>query len=217
MKKIFIPTIFMLLLTTLLSCNKRDFLQKEVELKVPVESDVFIRNMKIIPVSSLRRGGVKKEVISFKDEISDEEYSCSITENSDGDISLMFDNNGTLDSMTLHVVSELDNNYVISGKYQNRNLITGVRIKNLEKGGISFELNNDLNNNLRVIYYESWWDCVKRITFDGDVAMGTMIASFFTGGRASAVVAAAAGVICLRQSSRKIDHIDNSPGEIKQI
>lgn len=213
MKKTFLPSFFLLLLTTLFSCNNREISTTEVDLKGAIESDVLVRDLKITPVSSLRSGEIKKDVISFKDEVSGEEYCYSITENSEGSFYLTFENNGTIDNMTLRVLSETNDNYVITAEYQERNLITGVQYKNLENGGVIFELNDDFNKNLRTVYYESWWDCVKRLALCEESAM----IGILTRGKASLAIAGAAGIICLRQSERKIHHIDDSPGEIRPM
>lgn len=221
MKRIILLASYLLCLTTLLSCSSKELSPIDVELKAPVSSDVVICDLKITPVSSLRSGVIEEDVISFEDEVSGEEYHYTIAKTTDGNFSLTFENKSVIDSMTLSLLSNLGNNYVISGKYQDRDLITGVSIETLENGGATFELNNNFgdfdNNNLRVIYYESWWDCVKRITLNEDTAMGTILVGPLTKGRAAIVIAGAAGIICLRQSERMIHHIDNSPGEIRPM
>lgn len=205
MKSIFLIAQCLFLVSILLSCEKGGLSPVVSETLSSAESDVVIHDLKITNTSSLKSGDGGEYQVSFKDETSGEDYSYVINRIADGGFSMTFENNGEVECMILRVVADLNDNFVITGKYDERDLITGIRIKTLQNGGMMFELNDDLstfNSDLRAIVYESWWGCVKRITLDENVAMATIIASAFTGGEAAIAVAGAAGLICLRKSER---------------
>ncbi|MBR8803578.1 AbrB/MazE/SpoVT family DNA-binding domain-containing protein [Porphyromonas levii] len=53
--------------------------------------------------------------------------------------------------------------------------------------------------------------------FEDEVFEESAMIGILTSGKASLAIAGAAGIICLRQSERKIHHIDDSPGEIRPM
>lgn len=215
MKRFFSLAISLFCMTSLLSCadGSRSI---EMEPNLPVDSDVTISDLSISPLSSLRSGVAAMSSVAFKDEQSGVVYHCVIAENDDGSLVLSFDNDGDTDRIHLELLGRHGDNYIVSGKYHGRDMITGVKIMTLENGDVLFELNNveAYGGDLRAIVYESWWGCVKRIALDEDVVMATMMASPFTGGQAALAVAGAAGLVCLDKSNR-LYHYEYSPAEIR--
>lgn len=184
--------LFLCSVTLLCSCRQNEELSPTEDLP---DVQVFITSFDVASKKLVQNKTLPVENISFRDSISGQSFSYSIYATSDNEYSVDIDADDIID---MHITIEGD---IL--KAEMNDCTEFVRInQERENGYWIYNLNVIHQQASRVSYkHISWFDCVKRLSFNSDVAFGTSIVSSVTK-YAFPYVAGAAAVVCLDDRNR---------------
>lgn len=176
-------------------------------------SDLIITSLTIKPQTSARSAQINPiDMVEFQDSISGQNYSYFITSLERDKFLISFKNMKDDENILLDMNLLDKEECLIKSTYKGNKINLKIKSIELLNGSVLYTLNTVENGtiDLRGRDYESWGDCVTRIATNGEVAVGSGIASSLFK-RAYLYVAGAAAIVCLDKRNRIYEDTSINP------
>lgn len=154
----------------------------------------MISDLKMTSSPKTRSGNTSGLLVNFTDDVTGEQYEYELIQKGENQISAIFGNEEDSFELSMNIVRCNENECIIEQECEGLTNSVKITLNKQNHGENLFTFNYNTVQT-RGVVVETWWQCVKRLALNEDVALVTGVVSVFYPPTFIAV-AGAAGIIC---------------------